>query len=490
MDNFYPYKSQKQYEFMKNFYIPYCTMDIAEDKGMPVKRLATSQRQPVPYDKGQERYKRNYRNPRTHELHRKGSLKPTRYEYVSLYTLITDAWKKTADCLQTSAGLCHLTRECVYVDYDGDIEEWAERQKGLFMYLSPTYIIKNPKTGHGQAIWVLEYGLMKDVVLPINRVLDGITGGDMCCNHWQMKNPFSKKVDIIHDSGQIYSFQGLKLFLESYLKKELGITLDEAIEKYYGKKNKPKAAGAKASQANALQAKACPSKPGTSAPNADRASGRHDYFIREFPKMVWRDMDKGGSIERRAESLAELCDDMAAQSTGKAPQRHDDPKQYMADFKSAYRWAVENYKKMDCSESPYSEKDREVSLWIRSSKRWLDWRRLVHVQKLYKGKRTLKFYSEKTGMSISKIQRLVHMTSSEKELITKNMQSLKMYMENLAVHPSDKAVDTYKKVFEEEDTQTKFSYSIIYSYHSTTGKRPAIAAEIGAGPPGIQRNSG
>lgn len=116
-------------------------------------------------------------------------------EWVCLYSNILQAWKEIPTYPTVSYGLTCMRRDALVVDIDEYVENVEEAEKYILTKraIKPTYIIRNPKTGHFQFGFVL-----KDPITVKNfhtftlgiRQLAKIYKSDECFHGPACKNPY------------------------------------------------------------------------------------------------------------------------------------------------------------------------------------------------------------------------------------------------------------------------------------------------------------
>lgn len=155
-------------------------------------------------------YQRNSKN------HKKGDIKyQTRYKnWICIYSNILKAWENVCTYPTVSYGLTCDQRNAFVVDVDEYFEslEIAEKYILSIRNIRPSYIIRNPKSGHIQFGYAIKQPIKKWLFPQYNQLikkLAGIFHSDACFNGPACKNPyyvgFESKI-----SGIVYDIKDLK----------------------------------------------------------------------------------------------------------------------------------------------------------------------------------------------------------------------------------------------------------------------------------------
>ena len=146
--------------------------------------------------------------------HKAGELKTqVKYkEWICLYSNILQAWKEIPTYPTVSYGLTCMRRDALVVDIDEYVKSIEEAEKYILTKrtIQPTYIIRNPKTGHFQFGFVLKDPITaKDFhtfTLGI-RQLAKIYKSDECFHGPACKNPYYIGFESKVWEDRVYSLQ-------------------------------------------------------------------------------------------------------------------------------------------------------------------------------------------------------------------------------------------------------------------------------------------
>lgn len=151
---------------------------------------------------------------RNTKYHKAGELKTqVKYkEWICLYNNILQAWKEIPTYPTVSYGLTCMRKDALVVDIDEYVESVEEAEKYILTrrVIQPTYIIRNPKTGHFQFGFVLKDPITaKDFhtfTLGI-RQLAKIYKSDECFHGPACKNPYYIGFESKVWENRVYSLQ-------------------------------------------------------------------------------------------------------------------------------------------------------------------------------------------------------------------------------------------------------------------------------------------
>lgn len=388
----------------------YHSFNIAEDKNQNTLNYFTDEKVFYP---STETYKRNTK------CHKKGDFK-SYYKWQPKYNSIIDAWKDCRTYKQVSTGLNHQIRNCIYVDIDNDIIDTYRYKK---CSIEPTFVIRNPKTGHGAFIFVLNENSSYNFIKPYWKTLTNELGGDLNYKCWQCKNPFNKNIEIVSSNENLtYSL--------NYIENNVIPTYDTTTK----------------SNNSAITKSNIISNIYYSRSVTNNNNSRNDIFLSEYRNLIWNFMRKHDGIapvESDRNNLANTADDMAGKCTGKQAKRFTDADEYKRSEDAIYEWTVEHYKANGGFSTIWDDKAREVAVWVKACTKLLDFKKIFEI------KGTAKDIAKITGFSIRKVYRLINIDNEEKDRLFGCALKLKNYVENCSSEVTDKVLNVYNEVFKE-----------------------------------------
>lgn len=309
-----------------------------------------------------ELYKRNvYKDGQL--LHKKGDNKQKKILKIRPFMTIRNAWESAFDYPTVSYGLNCFRREVLIIDSDVEYDSLEKLESIVKEFClkvqipMASYIIRNPKTEHGQIGWFLDnpfentdfiYNL-RNFNLTIRRlsnVWSMITGfdADFCFNGPACKNPFYKDFESI-----IYN--ELPINRNDFIQK-LG-----AISSYYTppstfySDNKPVTNGKNKPIRITIQR----TKKQIEKRMFDSENGRNCYLMEHLRTFVFKFMNKNNGVSPDYNTTFEAAKQIAketAEHFGKGTEEFGNIKNTV---KSVRNWCIENY------DSSYAKKGTDTS---------------------------------------------------------------------------------------------------------------------------------
>ena len=150
-------------------------------------------------------YQKNYKN------HKKGEIRYKKYykKWISPYSSILNAWEAVFVYPTVSYGLTRNERNVFVVDVDEKFEDIQQAKKYILERTSakPSYIIRNPKSGHIQFGYALRKGIKSWNFQWFNKIIKHLAkkfNSDSAFNGPACKNPYYKDFES-EISGIVYN---------------------------------------------------------------------------------------------------------------------------------------------------------------------------------------------------------------------------------------------------------------------------------------------
>ncbi len=319
-----------------------------------------------------ELYKRNvYKNGQL--IHKVGDNKQKKILKIIPFMSIRNAWEMAFDYPTVSYGLNCFRREVVIVDSDNEYNSLKEFESTIKDFCKKTnlpmvsYLLRNPKTKHGQFGWFLDkpfenadfiYNLRNFnlTIKRISNVWSIITGldGDLCFNGPACKNPFYQDFEsIIYNELPIERndfIQKLKLinsnytFLSSFYSDNTPVTNAE---------NKP------------VKLTKQRTKKQIERKMFDSENGRNCYLMEHLRTFVFQFMNKNNGICPDYTTTFEAAKKIAkeaAEHFGKTTEEFGNIKNTV---KSVRTWCIENYDSNFAKKGTDTSNARQKSILVK-----------------------------------------------------------------------------------------------------------------------------
>lgn len=365
-----------------------------------------------------ETYKKNTKT------HKKGEIKYiNKVEYLPRYTSIIDAWKEQHNYKQTSAGLTHNRRDCLYLDFDCDCDKYDLRQKAQYVCDKeglpfPTYITYHIQPGkdgkhHGDIIWVLDKPLISykrngenicstnEKFVNIQRELELLFYfNDDCCadtafTGWQIKNPFCEKfIKIIGGNSKITS---ITPFIDRLIKDQPSPQNKEKKEEVVIKHSKRR----------------------SGHHIGDIKTSRNAYIVHFLPQQIWEYMRSHDGIEPTNETIDKISRRVKEDAENYTHKEEYPEAEFLKVRDSVVSWATNNFNYI----SSNSRKGQHLSVLVRKCNK------LQNLYKIISRKgMSVKEISNDTGLSQRTIYQYQKLSLKEFKSLTAAKLQLEEYV--------------------------------------------------------------
>ena len=286
-----------------------------------------------------EQYKRNVIRD-GEKIHEVGEFKFKKIPAIRPLTDITSAWKNCKDYPTVSYGLNCFRREVLIIDSDYTYTSLNQLKSYVSLFCNeahlpePSYILRNPKSGHGQIGWFMSTPFesinrtfnfsdfnasIKALALCWNMITE--LDGDYCFNGPACKNPFYRGFESCINSNVVNTYYFIEALnkartnvLKSYRYNSSSSSLDsEKLTKQSTKKS--------------IDRRLCQSD-----------KGRNCYIMNNLRTRIFRFMNTHNGISPTVQEAM----DMACEINEKFSSRLD-IKEISSIVKSVRPWCIDNY---------------------------------------------------------------------------------------------------------------------------------------------------